>query len=258
MRDIGEKKHYGLIGHPVAHSFSAEYFTQKFHNQQINAEYHLIDLPLLELLPDLLKTCHWNGLNVTIPHKSAIIPYLHHIDPTAHEIGAVNTITIDYNQSGEPILTGHNTDVIGFHTTLKEVLNKINKENHQALILGTGGASLAVQYVLKSLNINYKIVSRTSNAQDIWRITYNDITPEIIASHNIIINTTPLGMHPNVGTAPEIPYHLLTPDHILYDLVYNPDPTLFLLRGAQQGCTTISGLKMLHAQAEAAYCLWEI
>jgi shikimate dehydrogenase len=228
---------FALIGHPVEHSFSAQYLNTRFKNEGIDAHYELIDLPDIAEFPSLIQSDKYDGFNVTIPHKRAIIPYLDSLSPEAQAIGAVNVIEINKNK-----LIGHNTDIIGFHETFTPLL----KPNHtHAVILGTGGASQAVQYVLNKLNIPFRLV--THNELDTNTIT--QLAP-------IIINTTPLGMHPHINTMPNIDYSQITPNHLIYDLVYNPTETQFLKLAKQQGATTQNGLAMLHRQADAALKIW--
>ena len=228
---------FALIGHPVSHSFSAQYLNARFKNEGIDAHYELIDLPDIAEFPTLIQSGKYDGFNVTIPHKRAIIPYLDHLSPEAQAIGAVNVIQITNNQ-----LIGYNTDIIGFHDTLTPLLKPFHTH---AVILGTGGASQAVQYVLSQLNIPFRLVTH----KELDANTITNLSP-------IIINTTPLGMHPHTHTAPNIDYAQLTPQHLLYDLVYNPTETRFLQLGAQHGATTQNGLAMLHRQADAALNIW--
>lgn len=228
---------FALIGHPVSHSFSAQYLNTRFQNEGIDAHYELIDLPDIAEFQTLIQSGKYDGFNVTIPHKKSIIPYLDYLSPEAAAVGAVNVIQITNNQ-----LIGHNTDIIGFHDTLTPLLKPYHTH---AVILGTGGASQAVQYVLHQLNIPFRLI--THNELDANTIT--QLAP-------IIINTTPLGMHPNTNTAPNIDYNQLTPQHLLYDLVYNPTETRFLQLAKQQGATTQNGLAMLHRQADAALNIW--
>ena len=228
---------FALIGHPVSHSFSAQYLNARFKNEDIEAHYELIDMPDLSQFPDLVRSDKYNGFNVTIPHKKAIIPYLDELSPEAKAVGAVNVIEISNNK-----LIGHNTDIIGFHNTLTPLLKPYHTH---AVILGTGGASQAVQYVLNKLNIPFQL------------ITHAQLDTNIITQlAPIIINTTPLGMHPNTDTAPNIDYNQLTDKHLLYDLVYNPTETKFLRLGAQHGATIQNGLAMLHSQADEALKIW--
>ena len=224
---------FALIGHPVEHSFSAQYLNSRFNSEGIDAHYELIDLPDISEFQTLIKSGKYNGFNVTIPHKRAIIPYLDSLSPEATAIGAVNVIQITNNK-----LIGHNTDIIGFHETLTPLLKPYHTH---AVILGTGGASQAVQYVLHKLNIPFRLVTH----KELDTNTITQLAP-------IIINTTPLGMHPNTDTAPNIDYTQLTDKHLIYDLVYNPTETRFLQLAKQQGATTQNGLAMLHRQADAA------
>ena len=228
---------FALIGHPVSHSFSAQYLNARFKNEGIDAHYDLIDMPNIEQFTNLLNTNKYNGFNVTIPHKKAIIPYLDTLSPEAQAIGAVNVIEISNNK-----LIGHNTDIIGFHDTFTPLLKPYHTH---AVILGTGGASQAVQYVLNKLNIPFKLITHAQLDTN----TITQLAP-------IIINTTPLGMYPNTDSAPNIDYNQLTDKHLLYDLVYNPIETKFLRLGAQYRATTQNGLAMLHSQADAALKIW--
>ena len=240
-------KRYGLVGHPLGHSFSKAYFTEKFNKEQIDACYENFDLENLEVLRELSQQypdlC---GFNVTIPYKEAILPYLDFVDPMASEVSAVNTVKVMPNGR----LKGYNTDVIGIETTLKA----LPPDHTFALLLGTGGASKAVQYVLKKMGLPYHLVSRSLEQGS---FTYGRLTPEIIQEHLWIINATPVGMAPNIEEAPLIPYEAITSEHTLFDLIYNPEETLFLKHGREHGATIINGLKMLHAQAEAAWEIWE-
>ena len=228
---------FALIGHPVSHSFSAQYLNARFKNEDIEAHYELIDMPDLAQFPDLVRSGKYNGFNVTIPHKKAIIPYLDELSPEAKAVGAVNVIEISNNK-----LIGHNTDIIGFHNTLTPLLKPYHTH---AVILGTGGASQAVQYVLNKLNIPFQLITHAQLDTN----TITQLAP-------IIINTTPLGMHPNTDTAPNIDYNQLTDKHLLYDLVYNPIETKFLQLGTQHGATIQNGLAMLHSQADEALKIW--
>lgn len=228
---------FALIGHPVSHSFSAQYLNSRFQNEGIDAHYDLIDMPDLQQFTDLIRSDKYNGFNITIPHKKAIIPYLDQLSPEAAAIGAVNVIQIKDNK-----LIGHNTDIIGFQETFIPLL----KPNHtHAVILGTGGASQAVQYVLNQLNIPFQLITH----KELDTNTITKLAP-------IIINTTPLGMHPHTNTIPNIDYSQITPNHLIYDLVYNPTETRFLQLAKQQGATTQNGLAMLYAQADAALKIW--
>ena len=241
---------FGLIGFPLGHSFSASYFNRRFKEEGIDAVYRNFPLKevsdfgkLLDGEPELA------GLNVTVPYKQAIIPFLDHLNDTAKTVQAVNTIT--FNRSGGHIsLQGDNTDVVGFRRSLLEHLLPGQRE---ALVLGTGGASKAVRYVLEQLGISYTLVSRTPGSQ---RVTYRELDEERVARSTLIINTTPLGMHPAVDACPDIPYHALGSGHLLYDLVYNPEKTTFLSRGEANGASIVNGYDMLIYQAEASWDIW--
>ena len=241
-------KQFGLIGHPLTHSFSKQYFSEKFKNEKIvDCVYELYDIDCIEKFPSILEENPTIlGLNVTIPFKESIVKLLDEIDEIAFNIGAVNTIKINNGKT-----KGYNTDYYGFKKSLKPFLNI----NHQrALILGTGGASKAVHYVLKELNIDCLFVSRTPKNDN--EIAYADVNKYVIQHHQIIINTTLVGMYPNINEKPKIPYSFLTPHHLLYDLVYNPLETNFLNEGKQKGCITINGIEMLKLQAEKAWEIW--
>ena len=281
--------HFALIGHPVEHSFSAQYLNTRFQNEGIDAHYELIDLPDIAEFQTLIQSGKYDGFNVTIPHKKSIIPYLDSLSPEAAAVGAVNVIQIIKSHSrisdiphhseisditkhskisdishhsrisdishrsgisdiaqrsgiSGVHLIGHNTDIIGFHETLTPLLKPYHTH---AVILGTGGASQAVQYVLHQLNIPFRLITH----KELDANTITQLAP-------IIINTTPLGMHPNTDTTPNIDYSQITPNHLIYDLVYNPTETKFLKLAKQQGATTQNGLAMLHRQADAALKIW--
>ena len=241
---------YGLIGYPLGHSFSAKYFAEKFAAQGIDAAYGNFAIETIDLLPGILESNPaLRGFNITIPYKQQIMRYLDDTDETARRIGAVNVVCV--RRSGSRVrLTGHNADVIGFTESLRPLLKPQHKK---ALVLGTGGASKAVIYGLQQLGIKPQYVSRTRRG-DI--LAYEDVTPETLNGYKLIVNCTPLGMHPNVSNAPNIPYSALTPEHLLYDLVYNPEETLFLRKGRERGATVKNGLEMLHLQAEASWNFW--
>ena len=240
--------HYGLIGKSLKHSFSKDYFTSKFEKLHIDANYSLCELANIEEIKDVFSK-QWQGLNVTIPYKEQIIPFLDEVDDLATKIGAVNTIQFS-KKEGQTWLKGFNTDVIGFETTLKPLLQT---HHTRALVLGTGGASKAVTYVLTKLNIPYVYVSREAGLN---KLGYDELTSEIISTHTLIINTTPLGMFPDLESYPDIPYKAIGEKHLLYDLVYNPVKTQFLLQGETRSATIKNGLEMLINQAEAAYEIW--
>ncbi len=245
-------KKFGLIGFPLEHSFSKKFFSEKFEKEGIsNCRYDNYSLEKIELLNNLVReNTELIGLNVTIPYKQAVIPFLDEMDDDADEIGAVNTIRI-YRDQKSLRLKGYNTDVYGFEKPLIPVLKGHHKK---ALILGTGGASKAVAHILKKYSVDYKYVSR--NPKNPTILTYRDLTPEIIEQCNIIVNTSPLGMFPNLGEKPDIPYDNVGKQHILYDLIYNPEKTLFLKEGEERNATIINGLPMLHIQAEKAWEIW--
>ncbi|MDP4266598.1 MAG: shikimate dehydrogenase [Bacteroidota bacterium] len=241
---------FGLIGYPLSHSFSQKYFNDKFQNEGItDSDYKLFPLKNIYDLRSLL-TSELIGLNVTIPYKEKIIQFLDDIDPIADEVGAVNTIKIKY-ESGKYILKGYNTDVYGFEQSIKPLLNI---HHQKALILGTGGASKAVYYVLKNIGIECLFVSR--NPQMNNSISYETLNKTVIESFKLIINTTPLGMYPNIKEVPPIPYEFLSENHFLYDLIYNPKETLFLHEGKKAGAIIQNGLNMLYFQAEKAWEIW--
>lgn len=238
---------YGLIGYPLSHSFSKKYFTEKFERESIEGRiYELFPIETIAELPSLLRQEPLlQGLNVTIPYKEQVIPFLDEQSDVVKEIQACNCIAV---RDGK--LIGYNTDVLGFEKTLER---KLLSTHQRALVLGTGGAAKAVHYVLKKKGIDYLEVSR--HASD-TTITYDNINQKILSTHTLIINTTPLGMYPNVEEAPRLPYDLLTPEHYLYDLVYNPAKTKFLLEGEQRGTLIENGADMLVIQAEASWDIW--
>lgn len=244
-------RRYGLIGLKLGHSFSARYFAEKFQREGLSQEcvYDLYELPSIECVEDFIRnTPSLKGFNVTIPYKQQIIPYLDSLSREAQDVGAVNCVKIASDGS----TTGYNTDVDGIRFSLDKLLQ--GQSVDAALLLGTGGASKAVQYVLAERNIRCSVVSRKRSKGD---FTYDELSQDVIASYSLIINSSPVGMYPAVDDAPAIPYHHLTPHHYLFDLVYNPTTTQFMVRGAQYGAHTLSGLDMLYAQAEAAWAIWD-
>ncbi len=237
---------YGLIGITLTHSFSPAYFKKKFAEQNIDAFYEAFPIPYIRELPDLLEhNPDMAGFNVTIPYKEAVIPYLDEVDPVAAQIGAVNCVVIAQGKK-----KGYNTDAIAFERSLNPLLTP---HHTQALILGTGGSSKAVAYALEQLGIPFKKVSQNKKND---QLAYEELTPEIIAQYKLIINTTPLGMYPSMDESPFIPYDALTEHHLLYDLIYNPEETRFLVQGKQKGAATKNGFEMLQLQAEASWDLW--
>ncbi len=237
---------FGIIGYPLEHSFSAPYFNEKFARERIDAVYEAYPIQHVEEFVGLCQMYDFIGLNVTYPYKESIIPYLDALDETAAAIGAVNVIRF---VNGKKI--GYNTDVIGFMEALKPLLQPHHKT---ALILGTGGAAKAITYALQQLEIGYTFVSRDAAKG----IIYDHLTQDIILSHPLIINCTPLGMYPDTDTYPAIPYEYLTAKHLLYDVVYNPEKTIFLEKGEAQGASVQNGLSMLYGQAEAAWAIWHV
>ncbi len=241
---------YGLIGYPLSHSFSEKYFTEKFAREGIkNHVYSLYPLATIDDLPDLLRRePGLHGLNVTIPYKEKVLPFLDKIDPAAAAVGAVNTVKI---RDGK--LTGYNTDVYGFEQSLLALIEQ-KTEDLQALVLGTGGAAKAVAYILQKLKIDCRYVSRSGKN---GALTYSEIDGDKMKKRRLIVNTTPLGMSPNNDTLPDLPYRFLRPEHFLYDLVYNPELTAFLKKGKDAGARTKNGLEMLYLQAEKAWEIWQ-
>ncbi len=243
---------YGLIGYPLHHSFSQGYFNEKFRSEKIDAEYINFEIPAIKEFPGIIKNNpNLKGLNVTIPYKEQVIQYLDELSDNAKAIGAVNVIKFVRNKSGKKLkLVGYNSDVIGFQESLEPLL----EEHHRsAMILGTGGASKAVKRGLDNLGLTSQFVSRERAANV---ISYEDITPEIMEKYTVIVNCTPVGMYPNINECPDIPYELLTPKHLLYDLLYNPDEPLLLKKGKEQGAKVKNGLEMLLLQAFASWEFW--
>jgi shikimate dehydrogenase len=242
---------FGLIGFPLNHSFSPAYFTQKFQDAGIDALYKAFPIKNIEQLNTLLNQHkELEGLNVTIPYKSAVIPFLHKLSLEAQEIGAVNCIKIE-QKNNQTYLIGYNTDAIGFE---KSLIPLLQAQHTKALILGNGGAAKAISYVLKKLNITFNYVVR--NATTANEINFNDVNRQIIKEHCLIINTTPLGTFPDITTCPDIPYESLDETHLLYDLVYNPEESLFLKKGKAQKAHIKNGYEMLLLQADASWDIW--
>ena len=241
---------YGLIGFPLGHSFSVSFFNEKFTNENINARYINFEIPQIDELPEILASNpELKGLNVTIPYTQKVISYLDDISPEAKSIGAVNVIRITH-KGKNPILKGFNSDVIGFTRSIEPMLDKFHKK---ALILGTGGASKAIEYGLNTLGLETLFVSRTKRD---GCITYDEVTPELVKEYNVIVNCTPVGMYPKADSCPDLPYEAMGSHNILYDLIYNPDETLFMKKGAEHGATTKNGLEMLLLQAFASWDFW--
>ncbi len=245
------KRIFGLLGRNISHSFSPGYFNDKFQKEGIDAEYRLFDLEQVERIQEIIqKEKNLEGFNVTIPYKQKIIELLDAVDDTAATIGAVNVVKIERSSSGL-FLKGYNTDATGFRQSLEPLIT--GKKPLEALVLGTGGAYKAVHYTLEKLEIPFIKVSRSKKDDT---VTYDELTKELIGRCKLIVNTTPLGMHPKTEAFPDIPYEYITAEHILYDLIYNPLKTKFLELGESRGATIKNGLEMLHKQAEAAWEIW--
>ena len=241
---------YGLIGFPLGHSFSISYFNEKFRNEQIDAEYINFELPDIANLSEIIASNpELKGLNVTIPYKEQVLRFLDELSPEAAAIGAVNVIQIKH-KGNKTYLKGYNSDVIGFTQSIEPLLERFHRK---ALVLGTGGSAKAVAFGLKSLGLETLMVSRTPKT---GVITYEEVTPEIIAEYNVIVNCTPVGMYPHADEAPMLPYHAMNSHTLLYDLLYNPNETRFMQKGAAQGATVKNGLEMLLLQAFASWEFW--
>jgi len=260
---------YGLLGYPLSHSFSKGFFTEKFRKEGIDAVYDNFALPSISEFPSLIRSAPLLvGMNVTIPYKQAVMIYLDALDPEAEAVGAVNVIRIERLAGQMPFLTGYNSDVIGFRESIRPLVEQLRSDlagaslkasgsiaSLKAMVLGTGGASKAILFALKQLGIEPLLVSRQPA---LGQITYNELTAAHYKDFRIIINTTPLGMSPNTDTCPPLDYSSLGSSHLLFDLVYNPDKTLFLQKGEAQGATIKNGLEMLHLQAEASWKIWNL
>lgn len=248
-------RRFGLIGYPLSHSFSGNYFTDKFQRENISgAVYELFPLEEIEKFPEFISSrSDLSGLNVTIPYKEKIIPFLDELDETAKAVGAVNTLQFKIQNSRFKIV-GHNTDIHGFRQSLKPFLTSAHE---RALILGTGGASKAVEYVLKQIGVECIFVSRTKKIiPGKTVLAYSDLNEYVMKACKLIVNCSPVGTFPDVNEAPQIPYEFITPEHFLYDLIYNPAETEFLKRGKAKGAQTMNGLDMLKIQAEKAWEIW--
>ena len=241
---------YGLIGYPLGHSFSISYHNQRFADEGINAKYVNFEIASIDELAEVLgSNPELKGLNVTIPYKEKVMEFLDYISPEARAIGAVNVIKVIHDGK-DIILKGYNSDVIGFTQSIEPMLEECHKK---ALILGTGGASKAINYGLKALGLETVYVSRYERPDT---IQYDKITPEVVREYNVIVNCTPVGMYPHSDECPQLPYEAMDEHNILYDLIYNPDETLFMKRGAQYGAQTKNGLEMLLLQAFASWEFW--
>ena len=244
-------KKYGLLGYPLTHSFSKRFFTEKFEKENIEASYENFEIERIEKFPELLKANpDVVGFNVTIPYKEQVIPYLDELDEASNKIQAVNTIKV--SRTGKQLhLKGYNTDTYGFESSLKPLLKQHHKK---ALILGIGGASKAIKYVLEKLGIEHLSVSRRELKTG--EISWEDVNAEVVKEHQLIINTTPLGTYPKEDTFPNIPYEYIGDEHLLFDLVYNPEVTQFLAKGKARGAVIKNGYDMLIGQATKSYEIW--
>lgn len=241
---------YGLIGFPLGHSFSKSFFNEKFQNEGIDAEYINFEIKGIDELPEVLATNpELRGLNVTIPYKEKVLSFLDYISVEARAIGAVNVIRVDH-KGDDVVLKGYNSDVIGFTKSIEPLLETFHRK---ALILGTGGASKAINYGLKSLGLETVLVSRYERP---GTIQYKDIIPDVVKEYNVIVNCTPSGMFPHYDECPDLPYEALDNHNLLYDLIYNPDETLFMKKGRERGAQTKNGLEMLLLQAFASWDFW--
>ena len=241
---------YGLIGYPLVHSFSKSFFNEKFQNEDIDAEYINFEIKTIDDLPEVLATNpELKGLNVTIPYKEKVVSFLDYVSVEARPIVAVNVIRVD-SKGDDTFLRGYNSDVIGFTKSIEPLLESHHKK---ALILGTGGASKAVNYGLKSLGLETLLVSRFERP---GTIQYKDVTPEVVKEYNVIVNCTPCGLYPHTDECPDLPYEAMDSHNLLYDLLYNPDETLFMKKGKEQGAMTKNGLEMLLLQAFASWDFW--
>ena len=243
-------KRYGLIGFPLGHSFSGTYFNEKFRREGIHARYDLFELKDIAEFQSLKLIDDLCGLNVTIPYKQQVIPYLDEMDETAAEIGAVNVIKFIRSERSL-VLKGFNSDVTGFSNSIRP---QLTREHRKALILGTGGVSKAMEYALRKMGLEVKLVSRNPTDN---QFSYSDINGDVLTEYTVVVNSTPVGMYPQVDECPDISYDALTSGHLLFDAVYNPPQTLFLKKGIEKGAVVLSGTEMLTGQAEAAWKIWE-
>lgn len=246
---------YGLIGYPLTHSFSKKYFTEKFQKENIaNCAYELFSIENINLLPQLInKNSNLKGLNVTIPYKEAVIPFLNQIDDSAKQIGAVNCINVINHNGLTPTLIGYNTDEYGFRQSIKPFLES---HHERALIIGTGGSAKAVYYVLNQIGIDCFYLTRKKTTSNNKILDYSELNKNVFDSIKLIINCSPVGMHPNTSHFPPIPFEYLNSSHLVIDLIYNPEETIFLKKSKNQGSKTLNGLSMLHLQAEKSWEIW--
>ena len=243
---------YGLLGYPLGHSFSKNYFNEKFEGECIPAEYKNFEIPDIDDFPEVLMgNRDLKGFNVTIPYKQKIIPFLDELSEEAREIGAVNVVRVTRRSNGKFHLKGFNADYVGFMNSIAPLLRPHHKK---ALILGTGGASKAIHFALNKLGLETVFVSRYQRPET---VSYKDLNAEAVAEYEVIVNCTPCGMYPHINECPELPYESLTSNNLLYDLIYNPDTTLFMKKGREQGAEVKNGLEMLLLQAEASWNIWQ-
>ncbi|WP_185857217.1 shikimate dehydrogenase family protein [Blattabacterium cuenoti] len=242
---------YGLIGRDIKYSFSRKFFLEKFKRESIvNVDYEIFDIPKIENVSFIFQNPYLKGCNVTIPYKTSVIPFLTKITPEAKSIGSVNVIKIN-----NKCRTGFNTDVLGFEYSFQKNLNRfVNKKNLKALVLGSGGVSKTISFVLKKLQIPYQCVSRKKN---IGFLVYEDINQSLLKEYKIIINCTPVGTYPDINSCPYLPYQYVSSEHYFYDLVYNPNKTLFLRNAEKKGALIKNGLEMLYIQAEESWKIWK-
>lgn len=244
--------HYGLVGHPLSHSFSKAYFESRFKSLHLDGyAYSNIDLGDLSLLKNEIADRHLSGFNVTIPYKEHIMPLLDQVDSEASAIGAVNCVKVDWKDTGFT-LTGYNTDHYGFAQSIKPFLEPVH---NKALVLGTGGSSKAVAYALEKIGVEVYFVTGGEKKGGNY-FFYDELNAYVLEAFRLIVNTTPLGMYPETDQCPAIPYQYLSAQHLLYDLVYNPEETVFLKKGKEQGAVTINGLNMLRLQADKSWEIW--
>lgn len=252
MENIRRGRLFGLIGYPLGHSFSQNFFNRKFESENIDGRYVNFEIPKIELLPEILAShpdlC---GFNVTIPYKEKIFDFLDSVDPEAKSIGAVNVVKINRQPDGTVSLKGYNSDSPAFADTLRTMI--VPGVHTRALVLGSGGAAKAVAHALEAMGVSARCVSRYEKP---GAITYDELTPELVADHKVIVNATPLGMYPCVDECPPIPYGGITAEHICYDLIYNPDITLFMKKSAERGARVKNGLEMLLLQAFISWNIW--
>ncbi|WP_238785524.1 shikimate dehydrogenase family protein [Blattabacterium cuenoti] len=254
MTNYSYKKNYkrifGLVGRGISYSFSKDYFMRKFEKEFIHeVTYEIFDIPKIEDILSIFKNPFLKGCNITIPYKKSIIPFLNKLMPEAKSIGSVNVVKINEERH----CIGYNTDVLGFELSFKKDINKLSYQNPKALILGTGGVSRSISFVLKKMGIPYKYVSRMKNKDF---LVYEEVNQYLLEDYKIIINCTPLGTFPNIHSCPPLPYQFISSQHYLYDLVYNPSKTLFLKKGEEKGSTIRNGLEMLRIQAEESWKIW--